>query len=80
MLTMTISENVKKAFVDYIMLQVYDDKYIDRKEEKKILEEGIKKGIGVEEGLAIIRQVAADKGLALEREAAGQRDVRKVCH
>jgi hypothetical protein len=69
MLTMTISENVKKAFVDYIMLQVYDDKYIDRKEEKKILEEGIKKGIGIEEGLAIIRQVAADKGLALEREA-----------
>lgn len=66
---MTISENVKKAFVDYVMLQVYDDKYIDRKEEKKILEEGIKKGIGIEEGLAIIRQVAADKGLALEREA-----------
>lgn len=66
---MMLSEDVKKAFVDYIMLQVFDDKYIDRKEEKKILEEGIKKGIGVEEGLAIIRQVAADKGLALEREA-----------
>ena len=66
---MTISEDVKKTFVDYIMLQVFDDKYIDRKEEKKILEEGIKKGISVEEGLAIIRQVAADKGLALEREA-----------
>ncbi len=66
---MAISEDVKKTFVDYIMLQVFDDKYIDRKEEKKILEEGIKKGIRVEEGLAIIRQVAADKGLALEREA-----------
>jgi len=66
---MMLSGDVKKAFVDYIMLQVFDDKYIDRKEEKKILEEGIKKGIGVEEGLAIIRQVAADKGLALEREA-----------
>jgi hypothetical protein len=66
---MMLSGDVKKAFVDYIMLQVFDDKYIDRKEEKKILEEGIKQGIGVEEGLAIIRQVAADKGLALEREA-----------
>ncbi|BAP56138.1 hypothetical protein THII_1841 [Thioploca ingrica] len=66
---MMLSGDVKKAFVDYIMLQVFDDKYIDRKEEKKILEEGIKKGIGVEEGLAIIRQVAADKGLVLEREA-----------
>jgi hypothetical protein len=66
---MMLSGDAKKAFVDYIMLQVFDDKYIDRKEEKKILEEGIKQGIGVEEGLAIIRQVAADKGLALEREA-----------
>jgi hypothetical protein len=66
---MSISEDVKKVFIDYIMLQVFDDKYIDRREEKKILEEGIKKGISVEEGLAIIRQVAADKGLALEREA-----------
>ena len=66
---MVISEDVKRAFIDYIMLQVFDDKYIDRQEEKKILEEGIKKGISVENGLAIIRQVAAEKGLALEREA-----------
>jgi hypothetical protein len=66
---MAISEDVKKAFIDYIMLQVFDDKYIDRQEEKKILEEGIKKGISVDEGLAIIQQVAADKGLALERDA-----------
>lgn len=66
---MAISEDVKKAFIDYIMLQVFDDKYIDRQEEKKILEEGIKKGISVDDGLAIIRQVVADKGLALEREA-----------
>ena len=66
---MSISADVKKAFIDYIMLQVFDDKYIDRQEEKKILEEGIKKGISVEEGLAIMRQVATEKGLALEREA-----------
>lgn len=66
---MAVSEEVKKQFVDFIMLQVFDDQYIDRQEEKKILEEGIRKGLGVEEGLAIIRQVAQDKSLALERDA-----------
>lgn len=63
------SEMTKKQFIDYIMLQTFDDQYIDRKEEKTILEEGIRKGISVEEGLAIIRQVALQKGLALERDA-----------
>lgn len=63
------SESTKKQFVDYIMLQSFDDQYVDRKEEKAILEEGIRKGIGVEEGLAILRQVALQKGLALERDA-----------
>lgn len=66
---MAISEEVKKRFIDYIMLQVFDDKYIDRQEEKKILEEGVRQGIGVEEGLAIMRQVASEKSLALERDA-----------
>jgi len=66
---MAISEEVKKQFIDYIMLQVFDDQYIDRQEEKKILEEGIKKGFGVEEGLAVIRQVASEKNLVLERDA-----------
>ncbi|MEN8217350.1 MAG: hypothetical protein ABFS56_13475 [Pseudomonadota bacterium] len=63
------TEEVKKQFIDYIMLQVFDDQYIDRQEEKKILEEGIRKGLGIEEGLAIIRQVALEKGFALERDA-----------
>lgn len=66
---MAVSENVRKAYVDFIMLQVFDDQYIDRQEEKKILEEGIKKGLGVEEGLAIMRQVAQEKNLVLERDA-----------
>ncbi len=66
---MAVSNEVRKAFVDFIMLQVFDDQYIDRQEEKKILEEGIKKGMGVEEALGIIRQVALEKGIALERDA-----------
>ena len=42
---MAISEAVRNQFVEYIMLQVFDDQYIDRQEEKNILAEGIKKGI-----------------------------------
>ncbi|OAD20635.1 hypothetical protein THIOM_003647 [Candidatus Thiomargarita nelsonii] len=64
-----VTEEVKKQFVNYIMLQVFDDQYIDRQEEKKILEEGIRNGLGIEEGQAIIRQVSLEKGFVLEREA-----------
>jgi hypothetical protein len=66
---MATSDLVRKNFIEYIMLHVYDDLYVDRQEEKKILEEGIKKGITVEEGLSIIRQVALEKNLVIEREA-----------
>ncbi|KHD05651.1 hypothetical protein PN36_13010 [Candidatus Thiomargarita nelsonii] len=63
------TEEVKKQFINYIMLQVFDDQYIDRQEEKKILEEGIRNGLGIEEGQAIIRQVSLEKGIVLERDA-----------
>jgi hypothetical protein len=65
---MVVSEPVKKQFIEYIMLQVFDDQYIDRQEEKKILAEGIKQGISVDDGLAIMRQIAAEKGWVIERE------------
>lgn len=66
---MFAAKSAKDEFVEQIMLQVFDDQYIDRAEEKKILEEGLKKGIGVEEGLSLIRQVATQKGFVLERDA-----------
>ena len=66
---MAISDDTKKAFLDYIMLQVFDDQYIDRQEEKNILEYGIKKGVGVEEGLSLMRQIASEKSWVLERDA-----------
>jgi hypothetical protein len=65
---MSISEPIRKQFVEYIMLQVFDDQYIDRQEEKNILEAGIKIGIGIDEGLVIIRQVASEKSLVVERD------------
>lgn len=66
---MSVSEQIEKQFREYIALQAYDDKYIDRQEEKKILEVGVKNNISVEESLALIQKVASEKGLVLERDA-----------
>jgi len=66
---MPVSEQIRKQFVEFITLQAFDDKYIDRQEEKRILEVGIKNEISIEESLSIIRQVAAQKGLVVERDA-----------
>jgi Ca2+-binding EF-hand superfamily protein len=66
---MAVSEAVKKQFIDFITLQIYDDQYIDREEEKQIIEEGIKKGISVEESLAIMRQLSQERGWVHERDA-----------
>ncbi len=66
---MAISDHVRKQLVDYIMLQVYDDQYIDRQEERKILELAIQKGLTVDEGLSLIQQLASEKGIVIEREA-----------
>jgi hypothetical protein len=62
------SEAVKR-FVEYIKLQTYEDKYLDRKEERKILEKAVEMGLGIDEGLGIIRQVATANNIVLEREA-----------
>lgn len=63
-----ISESIHQQFVEFITLQGFDDKYIDRKEEKRILEVGVKNDISVEESLALIHEIAKDKGLIIERD------------
>ncbi len=64
---MAISSESHKQFVEFIKLQVFDDGYIDRQEEKVILEKGINLGISVDSGLAIINQVATSNGYVVER-------------
>lgn len=65
---MAISQESIQQFIEFIKLKVFDDGYIDRQEEKSILEEGVKRGIGVESGIAVIRQVCQDFGYVLERQ------------
>ncbi|MDM8568677.1 hypothetical protein QUF50_04025 [Thiotrichales bacterium HSG1] len=63
-----ISKSIRDQFVEFITLQGFDDKYIDRKEEKRILEVGVKNDISVTESLALIQEIAKDKGLVIERD------------
>ncbi len=66
---MTVSEEIKQQFIEFIKGQAFDDQYIDRQEEKRIVEVGIKNEISVEESLSLIQQVVTEKGWVLEREA-----------
>jgi hypothetical protein len=69
---MAVSESIKNQFIEYIKLQGFDDQYIDRQEEKRIVEVGVKNAISVEESLALLRQIAAEKGLIVERDVEDQ--------
>jgi hypothetical protein len=66
---MSTSDQIRKQFIEYIKSKAFDDQYIDRVEEKKILEVGIKNGISVDESLSLIRQVASQMGWVIERDA-----------
>ncbi|CAK0764940.1 conserved hypothetical protein [Gammaproteobacteria bacterium] len=66
--TPAMSGNKRAVFIDYIKLQVYEDGYIDRGEEKKLLERSIELGIGIDEGLSIMRDLAQQRGYVIERE------------
>ena len=46
---MTLDE-VKKRFVEEVKLRAYDDKYIDKNEEREILQIAIQQGVGVDSG------------------------------
>ena len=65
---MAVSENIKNQFIEFIKLQAFDDQFIDKAEEKRIVEVGVKNGMSVDECLLLILEVAQQKGLVLERE------------
>lgn len=66
---MSVSSENHRQFVEFVKLQVFDDGFLDRQEEKAILEKGIQLGISVESGLAIIAQLASTRGFVVERLA-----------
>jgi hypothetical protein len=59
-------DDIKKRFVEEVKLRAYDDKYIDKTEEKEILQIAIKAGITVESARSALVQVCQNNDYVLE--------------
>lgn len=62
---MTVEE-IKKRFVNEIKLRAYDDRYIDKNEEREILQIAIQLGVGIESARSALIQVCDDNGYVVE--------------
>jgi len=65
-------EDVKKRFVEEVKLRAYDDKYIDKNEEREILQIAIQQGIGVESARAALNQVCEAQGYVVETKVLSE--------
>ena len=59
-------DSVKKRFVEEVKLRAYDDKYIDKNEEREILQIALQQGVGVDGARAALAQVCEAQGYVLE--------------
>lgn len=59
-------EEVKKRFVEEVKLRAYDDKYVDKNEEREILQIAIQQGIGIDSARQALAQVCEHHGYILE--------------
>jgi len=59
-------EEVKKRFVNEIKLRAYDDKYVDKNEEREILQIAIQLGVSIDSARSALVQVCEDGGYILE--------------
>lgn len=59
-------DEVKKQFVEQVKLRAYDDKYVDKQEEKEILQIALQQGITVDSARQALAQVCEKEGYVLE--------------
>ena len=59
-------EEIKKRFVNEIKLRGYEDKYIDRNEEREILQIAIQLGVSIDAARTALAQVCDGQGYVLE--------------
>lgn len=59
-------EEIKKRFVQEVKLRAYDDRYIDRAEEKEILKIAIEHGISLDSARAALVQVCEFSDYTIE--------------
>jgi hypothetical protein len=65
-------DSVKKRFVEEVKLRAYDDKYIDKDEEREILQIAIQQGVGVDPARAALAQVCEANGYVLESKVLSE--------
>ncbi len=63
---------VKKRFVEEVKLRAYDDRYIDKNEEREILQIALQQGVTVDSARAALAQVCETNGYVLESRALQQ--------
>ena len=68
---MTLDE-VKKRFVEEVKLRAYDDKYIDKNEEREILQIALSQGVTVDSARAALAQVCETNGYVLETKVLSE--------
>jgi len=59
-------EEIKKRFVNEIKLRAYDDKYIDKNEEREILQIAIQLGVGIDSARSALVQVCDEHSYVME--------------
>ena len=59
-------EEIKTRFTDEIKLRGYEDRYIDRNEEREILQIAIQLGVNIDAARADLAEVSAAEGYVLE--------------
>src|SRR5947208_1993055 len=62
-------DEVKRQFVEQVKLRAYDDKYIDKNEEREILQIALQQGVTVDSARAALAQVCEANNYVLESVA-----------
>ena len=65
-------DEVKKRFVEEVKLRGFEDKYLDKNEEREILQIALQHGVGVDGARAALIQVCETNGCIIESKVMKQ--------
>ena len=65
-------DDIKKRFVEEVKLRAFDDKYIDKNEEREILQIALQQGVGVDSARAALGQVCDAQDFVLESKVISE--------
>src|SRR3954452_6490355 len=65
-------DDVKRQFVEQVKLRAYDDKYIDKGEEREILQIALQQGVSVDSARSALAQVCEAQDYVLESKVLAQ--------